>query len=116
MRFLLSIIPCILPLLSWGQSSMEKHIPFRDIEATDSGIVVTYTFCGCIHQPDPLHDDPRPSTSNKPTHGILSQYLSKERRHTVIQGARISKGSDLACAVQLPDRNSTSVFKNQISG
>ena len=56
MRFLLSIIPCILPLLSWGQSSMEKHIPFRDIEATDSGIVVTYTFCGGIHQPDPLHD------------------------------------------------------------
>ena len=45
----------VLPSLSWSQINTEDYIPYRDIEATDSGIVVTYMFRGGIHQPDPLH-------------------------------------------------------------
>ena len=44
-----------LPSLSWSQINTEDYLPYRDIEATDSGIVVTYTFRGGIQQPDPLH-------------------------------------------------------------
>ena len=46
-----------LPSLSWSQINTEDYLPYRDIEATDSGIVVTYTFRGGIHQPDPLHPE-----------------------------------------------------------
>jgi len=54
-KSLVTVLTAMLPVLSWSQINTEDYIPFRDIEATDTGIVVTYMFRGGIHQPDPLH-------------------------------------------------------------
>jgi len=51
-----TLILTMLPCLSWAQTNTDDYIPYRDVEATDSGIVVTYIFRGGIHQSDPLHE------------------------------------------------------------
>ena len=55
-RIILSMLFMAFPTVSWSQTNAEAYTPFRDVEATDSGIVVTYTFRGGLHQSDPLHE------------------------------------------------------------
>ncbi len=86
LKIISSIILYVIPLLSCGQTHTEDYVPYRDVEATDSGIVVTYTFRGGIHQIDPLHDGAK--FWKIPGFGLNDKPSGVYILHTVLNGKK----------------------------